>query len=318
MRTIPGTSEYVLEARIPKKAILQEYSPQPGGMIGFNYILSNPYVVEREDNPQKTVIKGFEPLFWSAASRDAAPMFWGKLGLIGTINGQTAIMDRNMTKKLTSFNAGDFIALTVIDPDRNTDINSSQTITVHVSGNLTNDSKEITLYEILQPKGDQPASASDTVIQPVNDSPFFADRIKTQFGTAPSEDPMILSVQGKELVTLEYVDPYYGPNQTNVKVTYTATAKIGTDGYLQILSRSGKEIKQFPAGLRLFFMVQDEDLIRLGSEVQPEPAKILITVTSKTDSEQVTLVDEKNTGTFVGSLELLIMPQVIRVMVYCK
>ncbi|MDQ1327833.1 MAG: type protein, partial [Candidatus Poribacteria bacterium] len=308
-RIIPETSEYILEVRIPKGTVIQDYSPQQGGFIGFNYILSNPYIVERDDDPQKTVIKGFEPLFWSAASRDAAPMFWGKLELIGSISGQTTIMDRNMTKKLTSFNAGDNIALTVIDPDRNTDINSSQTITVRVSGNLTNDSKEVTLYETLpllkeeQTKGDQPVSMSDIDIQPANDSPFFAGKLKTQFGTAPSDDPMILTVQGKELVTLEYIDPYYGPNQTNVKVTYTATAKIGTNGSLQILSRSGKEIKQFPAGLRLFFKVQDDDLIRLEGEVQSEPAKVVITITSKTDSEQVTLVDEKNTGTFIGSLE---------------
>jgi len=318
-RIIPETSEYILEIRIPKGTVLQDYSPQQGGFIGFNYILSNPYIVERDDDPQKTVIKGFEPLFWSAASRDAAPMFWGKLELIGSISGQTAIMDRNMTKKLTSFNAGDIIALTVIDPDRNTDINSSQTITVRVNGNLTNDSKEVTLYETLplsshrlgspsgfteeQTKGDQLGSTSDIDIQPANDSPFFAGKIKTQFGMDPNDDPVVLTVQGKELVTLEYIDPYYGPNQTNVKVTYTATAKIGTNGSLQILSRSGKEVKQFPAGLRLFFKVQDDDLIRLEGEVQSEPAKVVITITSKTDSEQVTLVDEKNTGTFVGSLE---------------
>jgi len=305
-RTIPDTSEYVLEVRIPKATVIQDYSPQQGGIIGFNYILSNPYIVERDDDPQKTVIKGFEPLFWSAASRDAAPMFWGKLELIGTISGQAVIMDRNMMRKLTSFNAGDIIALTVIDPDRNTDINSPQTITVRVNGNLTKDSKEITLYETLPPKGDQPASISDNAniaIQPANDSPFFAGKIKTQFGMNPGDDPMILTVQGKELVTLEYIDPYYGPNQTNVKVTYTATAKIGTNGSLQILSRSGKEIKQFPAGLRLFFKVQDDDLIRLEGEAQSEPAKIVINVTSKNDSEQVTLVDEKNTGTFIGSLE---------------
>jgi hypothetical protein len=302
-RIIPETYEYILEVRIPKGTVLQDYSPQQGGFIGFNYILSNPYIVERDDDPQKTVIKGFEPLFWSAASRDAAPMFWGKLELIGSISGQTAIMDRNMTKKLTSFNAGDIIALTVIDPDRNTDINSPQTITVRVNGNLTNDSKEVTLYETPLPKGDQPISTSDIDIQPVNDSPFFAGKLKTQFGTVPSDDPMILAVQGKELVTLEYLDPYYGPNQTSVKATYTATAKIGTNGSLQIISRSGKEVKQFPAGLRLFFKVQDDDLIRLEGEVQSEPAKVVITVSGKTDSEQVALVDEKNTGTFVGSLE---------------
>ena len=301
-RNIPGTSEYILEASIPKEAILQEYSPQQGGAIGFNYILNNPYIVEREDNPQKTVIKDFEPLFWSAASCDAAPMFWGKLELIGSISGQTAIMDLNMTKKLTSFNAGDLITLTVTDPDQNTDINSQQTITVQVNGDLTKDSKEITLYETLPPKFNQPVGF-DTTVQSANDSPFFAGKIKTQFGTVPSDDPMILAVQGKELVTLEYIDPYYGPNQTNVKATYTATAKIGTNGSLQILSRLGNEIKQFPAGLRLFFKVQDEDLIRLEGEIQSEPAKVLITVTSKTDKEQVTLIDEKNTGSFVGSLE---------------
>jgi hypothetical protein len=302
-KTVPGTSEYILEARIPKEKVLQGFSPQQGGSIGFNYILSNPYVVERDDDQAKTVIKGFDPLFWSAASRDAAPMFWGKLELIGTIKGQPTIMDRNMTKKLTSFNAGDIIALTVIDPDRNTDKNSSETIKVRISGDLTKDTKEITLYETLPPKEEQPIEQAEMSVPTVNDSNFFAARIKTLFGTTPSDDPLTLAVQGKELVTLEYIDPYYGPNQINEKVTYTATAKIGTTGVLQILSRSNKEIKRFPIGLRLFFEVKDEDLIRLEGEPNTEPSKVSVTLTSKADSEQITLIDDKNTGSFIGAIE---------------
>ena len=297
------TSEYILEIRIPKSSVLIDFTPQQKGFIGFNYILSNPYIFERNDDPQKTIIKGFDPLFWSSASKDAAPMFWGKLELIGPVNGQVAIMDRNMTRKLTSFNAGDIIVLAVTDPDRNTDKDSPETITVRVFGDTTKDTKEITLYETLPQKSDQVTGETDTTIQPSNDSDFFAGKIKTQFGTVPNDDPMILAVQGKEIVTVEYIDPYYGAKQTNVKVSYTATAKIGTNGVLQILARTGREIKQFPAGLRLFFRVQDEDLIRLPEEIQPEPAKVTIIVTGKNDREEVVLTDEKNTGTFVGSLD---------------
>ncbi|HGJ64709.1 TPA: hypothetical protein ENS27_04885, partial [bacterium] len=302
-KAIAGTSDYILEARIPKDKVLKDFAPQQDSIIGLNYVLSNPYLVEREDNVNKAIIKGFNPIFWSASSIDSAPMFWGKLELIGTISGQPAIMDRNMTKNLTSFNAGDIISLTVIDPDRNRDKNSSETIKVRISGDITGDSKEVTLYETVIPKDGQSEDQSDMSIQTVNDSNFFASRIKTQFGEVPNDDPMILAVQGKELVTLEYIDPYYAPNKTNERVTYTATAKIGTTGVLQILSRTGREIKRFPAGLRLFFKVQDEDLIRLEGEDQSEPAKVTLKLISQNDYEEITLIDDKNTGSFIGAIE---------------
>ncbi len=302
-KRLEETSEYILEARIPKSSVLLDFAPQQKGSIGFNYILSNPHIFERNDDHQRTIIKGFDPLFWSSASRDSAPMFWGKLELFGSVSGQASIMDKNMTRKLSSFNAGDIIVLAVNDPDRNTDRNSSETITVKIFGDITNDVKEVILYETSLQTDGQIKDNTDVTIKPDNDSDLFVGKIKTQFGTVPSDDPMVLSVQGKELVTLEYIDPYYAPKQTNVKANYTVTAKIGTNGSLQILARSGKEINQFPAGLRLFFRVQDEDLIRLPEEIQPEPAKITITVTGQKDSEQVTLVDEKNTGVFIGSLD---------------
>jgi hypothetical protein len=334
-KKIDKTAEYILEARIPKTAVLTDFAPQQHGFIGFNYILNNPYIFERNDDPQKTIIKGFDPLFWASASKDSAPMFWGKLELTGSVSGQALIMDKDMTKKLTSFNAGDIIALTVTDPDRNTDKDSPQAITVRISGDSTKDTKEVTLYETLPPKINQipldPPLAKGgnggadlakgginqskdnpltpfvkgelDAIQPNNDSDFFAGKIKTQFGAVPSDDPMILAVQGKELVTLEYIDPYFAPKQTNVKVTYSTTAKIGTNGSLQILARSGKEIKQFPAGLRLFFKVKDEDLIRLEGETQTEPSKVNISITGKNDNEQLALVDDKNSGEFVGAIE---------------
>ncbi|MGQ9609249.1 MAG: hypothetical protein ACUVWN_08100 [bacterium] len=304
---INETSEYILEARIPKDSVLKEYSPQQGKAIGINYILSNPYLVERDD--QKNIIKGFEPMFWSAASRDAAPMFWGKLELIGTLMGKPAIMDQRMTKNLTSFTAGDMIILTVLDPDRNTDKDSPQTIRARISGNITNEDKLITLFEIdpeiLKEKmsDNQNKGVAIFELASSNDSDLFAAKINTQFNTKPSDDPLTISVQGKETITLEYTDTYFGPKQTNVKVSYSVTAKIGTNGTLQILSRAGKDIDAFPAGLRLFFKVVDEDLIKLESEVSETPNKVIITVSSKIDQEQIELIDEKNSGTFIGSLE---------------
>ena len=78
-KKIDKTAEYILEARIPKADVLTDFAPQQHGFIGFNYILNNPYIFERNDDPQKTIIKGFDPLFWASASKDSAPMFWGKL-----------------------------------------------------------------------------------------------------------------------------------------------------------------------------------------------------------------------------------------------
>ena len=283
---IPGTSDYVLEARIPKNKALYEFSPQSGSVIGFNYILSNPDLAAEDQ------------LSWTAADTGASPVLWGKLELVGTVSAQLAIMDQNFTNKLTDFSAAETLVLAVWDPDRNTDRNSPQSIKVRVSGDLTEDRKEIVLHETTQI-----AEMGKTV----DNSDLFAGELLTEFGTSPSQDPLTLVVQGKEVVTLSYLDPYYGPNQNDVNVTASVTVRVGTTGIIQIVSESAEEIKDFNAGDRLFFKVEDTDLVEKDAESSPprplDPAPLSVTVASSEDTEVVTLVDEENSGVFIGSIE---------------
>ncbi len=287
---VPGTSEYIMEVRIPKDKALYEFKPQSGGVIGFNFILRNPYLSTGDQ------------LFWSVASDGASPAAWGSLELVGTVSGQPAIMDEKLANKLTSFSAGETLTLAVRDPDRNTDRNSPQSIKVLISGDLTKDSKEIVLQE---------TTPSADAGQTANNSDLFAAKIKTEFGTTPSEDPFILTIQGKESVTLYYLDPYYGPDENDVEVTASAIAAVGITGAISIQSESGEEIKDFNAGDKLFFRVEDADLIpeKAGGEEEGEenkkPSQISVIVASSDDSEEAVLIDEQNTGVFVGSIETI-------------
>ncbi|MFC1716121.1 sugar-binding protein [Candidatus Poribacteria bacterium] len=304
-----GNSEYTLEARIPKDKTLYEFSPQPGGVIGFNYILSNPNFDGKGRQSRPGTLS--YPLFWSATEVSAPPVSWGRLELVGTVSGQPAIMDQSLTRELKTFRAGETLALAVRDPDRNTDRDSPQSIKVRISGDLTKDSKEIVLHETTQALFTQ---ASESAPQTANNSDLFAGKLLTEFSATPSDDPSSLAVQGKETITLEYLDPYYGPDQHDVGVLYAATAEIGTTGAIHIVSESGTEIRNFNAGDRLVFRVEDGDEIRAEKQVVKEesedaqeepPVTVSVTVVCAEDSEEVTLVDEANSGTFIGSIETI-------------
>jgi hypothetical protein len=228
-----GNTGYILEARIPKDKALYEFTPQAGSVMGFNYILTNSY----------------SDSFWAASGKGAPPAAWGRLELVGTVSAQLAIMDKDMKSKSTSFSAGETLALAVWDPDRNTDRDSPQSIKVVVRGNLTGDSKEVILWEI-----------QDDMGKKANNSDLFAGSISTIFSTEPSEDPNTLAVQGNEQVTVHYVDPYYGPSEEDVEVSFDATVRVGTTATLRIETQDGQEIATFDAGDKLFFRVEDKDL----------------------------------------------------------
>lgn len=289
-KTAEYAMEYVMEARIPKDKVLYGFSPRPGSLIGFNYVLSN---------------SSTKAVSWSNASIAAPPASWGQLELVGTVKSQIAVVPLNppesigeMAKyslkefmgKALNFSAGQDLLLAVWDPDQNTDRDSRQSIKVSVKGDLSGDSKEVVLSETPQ---DMKIEAD---IPPSNNSDLFAGSISTEYGTTPSSDPHTLSVQGNELVTIYYLDPYYGPNQRNVEISATAKARVGTTGAISILSEAGTEINSFNAGDRLFLKVEDSDLLQ-------DAKQISVTVVSNTDTEKVILVSEKDTGIFKGSVE---------------
>lgn len=290
---VTGTAEYTLEVRIPRDDALHDFSPQSGGVIGFNYILSNS---GRSVSKKPDALS--YPLFWASEAVNAPPVSWGTLELVGTVSGQLSIMDQNLTGDLKSFRAGQTLVLAVRDPDRNTDRNSPQSIKVRISGDLAKDSKEVILHETTQSLF---AQVSESSPQTADNSDLFAGEIITEFSATPAKEPSALAVQGKETITVEYLDPYYGAGQYDVTVSYTAIVEVGTTGEMRIVSESDEEIKSFNAGDKLVFRVEDKDLAK---DEQPDtPAEISVTVTCAEDTEKVTLTDEQNSGVFVGSIE---------------
>ncbi|MBD3182955.1 hypothetical protein GF312_11740 [Candidatus Poribacteria bacterium] len=286
-----GNSGYTLETRIPKGNALYEYNPQPGSVIGFNFVLNNTYT---------------ERLFWSAEQIGASPDSWGKLELVGTVTAKTAVMNSELNKKLDSFNAGEILAMAVWDPDRNTDRNTPQSIKISVSGDITSDSIEMVLQETTR------ASKAEDV---ENNSDLFASKIKTQYGLAPDENDDILTVQGDEIITLSYVDPYYGPSKDNVEVKAQAQVRTGTTGVLKVHWEDGSEVTNFSAGDKLFFTVEDKDLIQKKKEVkegeETPPPQINISIKSTKETEEVTLTDPEYSGIFTGSVETVYGTQAV-------
>jgi hypothetical protein len=290
------TSGYTFEARIPKGKALYEFTPQPGGVLGFNYILDNPYLEE--------------DLYWAAEDTGSPPASWGKLELVRSVSAQIAITDQSFTNRLTSFRAGDELILAVWDPDRNTDRNSTQNIKVRVIGDTTNDAQEIMLYETTPSQEGEPDAKKSGVLT-VNNSDLFAGKLSTQFGTEPVDSSDFLTVQGGEIITLYYIDPYYSLDQRDVEITATAVVEVGTTGTIEILSESGEKVESFSAGDKLTFRVVDKDLVKAEETSESdedqvkEPSEISVTVAGAKDIEKINLIDADNSGIFTGSIDTI-------------
>ena len=313
--------KYVLEARIPKGEVLQDFTAvrrsrplgfaESGKSIGFNYILKNKFAPN---------------IFWASGNINATPREWWEVELIGKVNGEIIVfasltdalptktpsergglrMDETATRIIENFNAGDIITICVIDSDRNTDRYSPQTVSVEITGDLTKDHRRLTLYETTLEQLSNGATPSDTVN--VLNGQLFAAKLKTEYGTRNSElqksdsslrqfseanthhssrfmdNPFV--VQGKEKVTIEYIDPYYIDASVDSSlithhVSHSVTVNTGATGTLTILSSpltkgvgglfTGEHITEFSTGDTLFFEVIDEDLLNENEAVETEP-----------------------------------------------
>ncbi len=273
-------SGYLLEARIPAGSVLRDFVPEAGQEIGFNYILAN----------QQT-----GSTYWVTSNPNAPPARWGRIRLLSSVEGKVALLDPLTSMELTQFNAGDTLIVVVRDPDRNTDPNQPETVTVEVSGTSTGDHRTLTLYETELTL----ITDEDTDNGLVNDSELFAARLPTVYGTElavqdpTSSVPHPLVVRGGETVTLRYTDPYFSSTQRDYDVSYQAkvrtgttgtldvlnsqedpledTAEIGSTGTLTLVNGNGEPLKTFRAKDNLVFVVRDEDLIQVERLREPPP-----------------------------------------------
>jgi hypothetical protein len=380
-RSEADDKKYVMEARIPKGEVLQNFAPEVGKLIGFNYILKNQFTPNT---------------FWASRDTNATPYEWREVELVGKVNGEIMVLGETTplppfikgetTQTIKNFNAGDTITICVIDSDRNTDRHSPQTVNVEVTGDLTQDHRRLTLYETtleqlskttpLSPFGKGEATPSDIVNVP--NGKLFAAKLKTEYGTRNSEFgirnselrrargqggerakdfvailpschlailpscPFIVQtaydtiglkdargqtdefnaidkpfvVQGKEKVTIEYIDPYYvdprvDSSRFTFRISQVVTVNTGTTGTIAILSETGENITEFSAGDTLVFEVSDKDLTSppplplWGEAVERGGGEVEITVfvSQTAESEKVILTKQNDAEIYLGSIK---------------
>jgi len=313
----PKIYKYVLEARIPKGKVLQEYNPEMYSTVGFNYIL------------ESRVARGTaaEHIHWASPNIAAAPGEWLPVAFVGSTSGEILIMDETATKKLDNFNAGDVITLCVFDEDRDTDISSTQSVEVEISGDLTKDRKQLKLYEttleslangFVSHEGIHPFETK-TDDEKATNSNLFAVKLKTEYNdesgitnyelqmeknpSSFSLQPSAFHVRGGEKVTSIYIDPYYAFGKKGEKVICLATVNTGTTGTISILSESGTSISEFNAGETLVLEVTDADVWKAeGEKNDVGKVEVIVSVDGTDESEKIELANSDNQKLFRGEL----------------
>lgn len=276
---------YILELRLPRKNLLDEWEPRIGGQIGFNYILAT---------------RDGKRAFGASPGTDDPPSRWRTYRLLGSIRGEIALFPESPEKTFRGeprdrFNAGDTLWLLLRDPDRNQNSHLLESVTLSVHGG-TGGKREILLREVdperLFSEGLEKAQTTD--------SEYFAGVLPTEFGAEPRPLPEPYAVQGGENLTFLYRDPLYDPAPrdvvTNIKV------QTGVTGKVFVTDTQDQPIASFTAGTTLRFRIEDTDLT---SEIIPPepnvPRRFFLPVQSETDRVLLEM-REKEAGVFLGEL----------------
>ena len=307
---------YILEARIPKGLALSGFHPELEGRIGLNYVLEN---LNNRDNQSRLFAYGTSDL-------TAPPNRWNVLRLANQISGQAAIigqhrsatgsetialteMDGRTPRSHAAFSAGDILILCVWDVERNTNRNESESIAAELQNETLGKSWKISLHE------SDPAALIDD--DPENDwadnSFLFAAKLETLYredgdtpldseaDTEPKFAPTPLLVDGKDVISLTYIDPYYSTTQHNQPVKTSTTVKTGTTGTIAITNESGEIIREFELDDTIYVRVQDADLDGMGpASVHEISVRLLAPQTS--EAESIKLSYNQNQDAYVGEI----------------
>lgn len=307
---------HILEARIPRSLALSEFRPKLGGRIGLNYVIEGS---NRPDNPSPRFAYGTSDL-------TAPPNRWGVLQLANQISGQAAIIGQHRSATVEEaivltevdgysprshamFSAGDILILCVWDTERNTNRNESESITAELRNETTGQSRNIVLHE------SNPAALIDD--DPENDraddSFLFAAKVETRYreqdgenqgsdaATKPGNTPDPLLVDGKEVISLTYIDPYYSTTQQNEPVKTSTTVKTGTTGTIAITNESGEIIREFELDDTIYIRVQDSDLDGMDPEALHE-ISVRLLAPQTLEAESVKLSYKQNQDAYVGEI----------------
>ena len=313
---VKSVTGHILEARIPKNLALSAFHPELGQRIGLNYVVEN---LKRPDNQSRRFAYGTSDL-------TAPPDRWNVLQLANQISGQAAIigqhlsataveavalteMDGHTPRSHTTFSAGDILILCVWDAERNTNRNESESITVTLRNETKGQSRDIVLYE------SDPGTLIDD--DPENDwaedSFLFAAKVETLYredegepqnsgGVTKLQDvPSPFLVDGKEVISLTYIDPYYSTTQQNQPVKTSTTVNTGTTGTIAISNESGETIQEFELDDTIYIRVQDADLDGIDPAFAHEiNARLLVPQTPEV--EIVNLSYKQDQDVYVGEI----------------
>ncbi len=282
---------YDLEARIPKTLILNGFNPAVGKSLGFNFVMTNLQLADRRPS-------------WFAYGTfnlNAPPNRWNTVELVDRISGQIALLDENAARRITTFNAGDFLTFCVWDADRNTDNHQSESIGAELRNERTEQLLSVRLHEV-----DLAVLADDN---PNNDraskSSSFAAKISTAFEEGEerveSLDSSVFLVSGEDKVTLTYIDPYYSSTQREYPVTATATVNTGTTGTISIITKSGESLKEFQIGDTIYIHIQDDLSNALASRERTIEVTFTVPETEEIETVQLTYRHEAND--YIGAIE---------------
>ena len=245
---------YILEARIPKDIVLNAFQPAIDRSIGLNYIMTN-----------LKLTKGASGWFAYASDElTAPPSRWKEVELVNRVSGSTVLMDGRVTQPLSSFNAGDTLTLCVWDADRNIDRHQVESIEAELRNDTTGQLIPIILHESnFAALGDD---NSDNDFG--KNSSLFAAKISTAYGSNEEggTDSQTLFVRGQEIVSLQYIDPYYSSTQQNQTVNTAVTVNTGSTGTIVMTTKSGEPIETFELGETLYIQVEDPDLLKAVSK----------------------------------------------------
>ena len=268
---------YTLEARIPRALALSEFHPLLGQRIGLNYVMEN---LKLADNRSRWFA-------YATSDLTASPDRWNVLQLVNQVSAQAAIigqsqsrapnqavalaeLDGHTPQSHTTFNSGDVLTLCVWDTERNEDRHQSESIQVELRNAAMGQSQTVVLYE------SDPVSLinDDPENGRTENSSLFAAEIQTVYRGNESADEARnsgdvknlrdaipkLTVDGKEVISLTYIDPYYSTTQRNHPVKTFSTVNTGTTGIITITDKSGESIQQFQLGDTIHVRVRDTDL----------------------------------------------------------
>jgi len=185
---------------------------------------------------------------------------------------------------------GDTFEIQLIDKDLDISPDKVDFTTIEISTGIPGTSKDEKLWFKWQLCENNLNSGVFTVSCP---TVFKGIGSNTQEGNSNMNT---IAVRGKEQITVRYLDEHQSNGQTRQIITESILVGSGDDGTLAITSENYVSVvKQFRAGTKLYFLLQDADLI--------EPsATIVVTDDLVGDREKVILNQQVGGSNFLGEI----------------